>query len=103
MTLRPAIWLLARLTGWRLRHLVVFALALASSLAAVGAGAWWLAERADSTLGAAGVLLVLFAYLVASAGVVVLCTILAGRLLLVRARRSLASLTISDGLWTSRG
>jgi|GEM_PF-2995597 hypothetical protein len=87
-----ALWLLRRLTGYRLKHLLALALLPAVLLAGVAIPFWWLGEQADAAAGIAGVLLVAVAYLSVSTLVLAFSTLLLGRLVLARVRRRAAHL-----------
>jgi presenilin-like A22 family membrane protease len=66
-------------TGYRLYHLVAWALGVALALAALAVPFWWLGEAAGSIAGVPGELVVGIAYLWAA-----VLTVLAAAVLLVR-------------------
>ena len=80
-------WLLGRVTGYRLHHLLGFVLLLAATFAGVSAAFWWLGEHADSALGFGGVLLVALAYLAVTPLAMMASALFVGRRVFVRLRR----------------
>jgi hypothetical protein len=89
----PALWLLRRLTGYRLKHLLAVALLLTVLLMGVAIPFWWLGEEADAAAGIAGVLLVAVAYLSVSTLVLAFSALLLGRLVFARVRRRASALS----------
>jgi hypothetical protein len=84
-------WVLSALrylTGYRLYHLVAWALGVALALAALAVPFWWLGEAAASAVGVPGVLLVGLAYLWAAMLTLVGAALLLVRLVFGRLRRA---------------
>ena len=84
-----AYWLLRRLTGYRLYHLVGLVAVVITALCALAVPFWLLAEQAaslDGLAGVAGVGIVSIAYLCAAASMLVAFTILVGGLTVRRIR-----------------
>jgi len=88
----PVLWLLGRLTGYRLRHLLALTVVLAGAVIGVAIAFWWLGERADSAAGLVGVLIVASAYVWAVTVVLALTFFAVARLTVARVRRRTAPL-----------
>jgi hypothetical protein len=76
------------LTGYRLYHLVAWALGAGLALAALAVPFWWLGEAAASVVGVPGVLVVGIAYLWAAMLTLVAAAVLLVRHVFGRLRRS---------------
>ncbi|HWX97335.1 MAG TPA: hypothetical protein VNZ01_10850 [Solirubrobacteraceae bacterium] len=86
----PAFWLLRRLTGLRLYHLLALLVVLTIVVGGMAVPFWWLGERADAAIGAFGFVLVAIAYLYAALLVLAATAVILGRLLVGRVRRLFA-------------
>jgi hypothetical protein len=85
----PALWIVGRVTGLRVYHLVAAALAVVAMLSALALPFWWLGQQADSVAGVFGLLFVMLAYFSTSVVVLVASALLAGRFAVGRIRRTL--------------
>ena len=81
-----AYWLLRRLTGYRLYHLIALVFVVMAMLGALAIPFWWLGEQADSVAGFAGIAAVSLAYLYAAMSVLVVATVVVGGLTVRRIR-----------------
>ena len=85
----PALWLLRRVTGLRLYHLLAATFAIAAALVGLALGFWWIGEQADSTVGPVGVVLVTAAYMATATVLLGFALVVSWRLLIARVRRTL--------------
>jgi hypothetical protein len=83
----PAYWLIRRLTGYRVYHLLALVLVVAAALGALAIPFWQLAEWADGVAGFVGFAIVSLAYLYAAMLVLLASTIIAGGLVVRRIRQ----------------
>jgi fucose 4-O-acetylase-like acetyltransferase len=90
-----ALWLLRRITGYRLRHVLAAAFVMALGVAAATLAFWWLGQRADAAIGFVGVLAVALAYLCSVALGLGVALYAAARVTAGRVRRRAAPLGFS--------
>jgi len=81
-----AYWILRRLTGYRLYHLLALVFVMMAVLGALAIPFWWLGEQADSVAGLAGIAVVSLAYLYAAMSMLIVATAVVGGLTVRRIR-----------------
>jgi hypothetical protein len=86
----PAFWLLRRLTGFRLYHLLALTLASTVALGGMAVPFWWLGEQADAAIGPLGFAIAAIAYVSAGTLLLAAAVIVVARVLRGRIRRLLA-------------
>jgi len=87
----PAYWLIRRLTGYRLYHLVAVLLVVVATIGALAIPFWQLAELAEGVAGFAGLALVALAYLYTAVLVLAAAAVLVGGLVIRRVRNLLST------------